>query len=216
MTASNEPRDGAPADELLRLFIAVAVPAPVRRGLTTLRPQLEEAGAPSMLRWVRPESIHLTLKFLGATHANRVAAIAQALQEAASVSAAHRLQVAGLGLFGGRRPRVLWAGLDGDVDAVSRCAARVDAALARCGFAPERQPFAPHLTLARLRDRATAQDREALRRAVDRITAIGWRTPSSSAIPVTALQLIHSRLGPNGARYEPLAEVSLPAAADHK
>ena len=215
MTAANEFPSGASTDESLRLFIAVAVPPAVRQGLAELRRPLEDAGAPASLRWVRPEGIHLTLKFLGETAGNRVATITAAIEEAASASAPHTLHIDRLGLFGGRRPRVLWAGLNGDVNAVRQAAARIDAALARRGFAPERKPFAPHLTLARLRDRATTDDRQALQRAVDRLLDGGWKSPAASAIPVTALHLIRSRLGPNGARYESLAAIALRGPAHH-
>ena len=175
-----------------------------------------EAGAPSTLRWVRPDSIHLTLKFLGATDAGRVATITSALQKAASECAAGDLRVEGLGLFGGRRPRVLWAGLGGDVEAIRHCASRVDLALSACGFAPERQPLTPHLTLARMRDRATTRDREALRRAVDRVMTNPGKSPTVGTIPVTTLHLIRSHLGPDGARYESLAALPLPVPRDHK
>ncbi len=215
MSSPDRPADGADSSESLRLFIAVAIPPAIRRGLTDLRPRLEQAGAPATLRWVRSEGIHLTLKFLGATPVTQLATITDAIEETAAKSPAHHLQIDGLGLFGGRRPRVLWAGLGGDTDIVRQCAARLDGSLAQRGFPADRQPFAPHLTLARLRDRVTRQDREALRQAVQRVIADGWMAPPSAVIAVTTLHLIRSQLGPDGSCYESLASAPLLGAPDH-
>jgi 2'-5' RNA ligase len=213
MATSNDPPPDAGNDETLRLFIAVTIPPAVRQALANIRRPLEESGAPSSLRWVRPDGIHLTLKFLGATDAGRVGAITSALEDAAADTAAHELRIEGLGVFGGRRPRVLWAGLGGDIDVINQCAARVHRELSVRDFASEHRPFTPHLTLARMRDRASTADREALRRAVDQVAEGRWQVPIPSTIPVTALHLICSHLGPKGARYESLAKFPLSASA---
>ena len=182
-----------------RLFIAVALPPAVRAELAALRAALEGAGVPR-LRWVQPDGIHLTLKFLGDTPLRRRPEIEAAMEEAGAAGPEHTLSLGGLGLFGGRRPRVLWAGLDGDVAAVIALAARLDAALAERGFEPERRPLTPHLTLARVPDRAGDEQRRALRRIVEACAA-----PAPLPLAVDALRLIQSDLTPGGARYRTLA-----------
>ncbi len=187
------------ADGVARLFIAVMVPAPVLAALREAREAFEQAGAPP-LRWVRPEGIHLTLKFLGDTALTRQGDIEAAMAEAASATAAHELRLGGFGLFGGRRPRVLWAGLDGRVEELIACAAQLDQSLGRVGFEQEKRPLAAHLTLARVPQGTSAGERAALSEAVKRVAA-----PSPLALPVTELRLVRSRLGRGGARYETIA-----------
>ena len=111
---------------------------------------LRNAGAPK-LRWVRPEGIHLTLKFLGNVEEHRVPSITDALAKATEAFEL-TIQPSGVGGFGGRRIRVVWVGLEGDVERLAALATRVDEACGALGFERERRPFAAHLTLARVPD----------------------------------------------------------------
>jgi 2'-5' RNA ligase len=116
----------------LRLFVAIELPDDVRDALARAIDGLKRAGAADGLRWVRPEGMHLTLKFLGATPEDAVPAINTALRVAARGTPPLRLQPDGFGAFGGRRGlRVVWAGLTGDVDTLKALAANIDAALER-------------------------------------------------------------------------------------
>ena len=183
-----------------RLFIAVVPPPDVIDALAAARAAFEAAHVPR-LRWVRPDKIHLTLKFLGDTPLRLQARVEEAMEETAVATAPHLLQLCGFGIFTERRPRVLWAGLGGAVEEVRACAGRLDQALLGHGLPldrreGDRRPLAAHLTLARLPERASAQDREALRAAVERVAG-----PPPLPYPVTALRLIRSYLEPGG---EPL------------
>lgn len=138
----------------MRLFVAVDLPGEVRRLLGRMIEDLKvELGR---LRWVRPERIHLTLKFLGEVAEPQVADLGRALARAVPGSTSpFELQVRGVGRFpSGSRPRVIWAGLETvsgvQTDALDALRERVEGAAADAGFPREARPFRPHLTLARL------------------------------------------------------------------
>ena len=157
------------------------------------------------LRPVRPEGVHLTLKFLGDVPADRISAIGDATGKAAARHAPFALSLSGVGAFpGGRAPRVLWAGIVGDLDRLAALQASVDGCLAELGFARERRSFNPHLTLARLRDSASTEDRA---RALDVLKVAQPREESS--FEVDGVALFQSTLGPGGAVYRRLSRAPL-------
>jgi RNA 2',3'-cyclic 3'-phosphodiesterase len=136
---------------MIRLFVALEIPAAVRENLATLIDELRAADAASSKsnpRWVRPENLHVTLKFIGHVEADKLDAIHAALAEVRSGSAVE-LRFRGLGFFpNDRRPRVLWAGMDASANLVP-LASEIDAGLEKLGIPRETREFAPHLTLAR-------------------------------------------------------------------
>ncbi|MBI4570794.1 MAG: RNA 2',3'-cyclic phosphodiesterase [Chloroflexi bacterium] len=188
------------ADSLFRLFVACELSGEVRAALAAVQDQLRHAGA-GRLRWVRPEGIHVTLKFLGEVEADRVDAICAALGPAVEPFSI-RVRPAGLGGFpdASARLRVVWVGLEGDIDALAALAGRVDRALEPLGFPREARPFAAHLTLARVRDEASAEER---RRLAD---LVAGQTPAPlPELLLTRLHLVRSVLQPDGAVYQRLA-----------
>jgi 2'-5' RNA ligase len=193
--------------EALRLFVALELPEGWLRALATLQDELRRTlDLPGRgLRWTRPEGIHLTLKFLGAAAAVQRPAIEAALQGALADRQAPSLKPGGLGSFGGRRPQVLWLGLDGDLDAVRQLAAAVDAALTPLGFSAETRPFAAHLTLARVPEDAAPA---ALARVANLVASQNARLDAPAAVFATAT-LFRSQLGPGGARYQRLVVIPL-------
>lgn len=185
--------------DVLRLFVAVELGEEALRALASLQGALRRSGLDG-LRWVRPEGVHLTLKFLGETPADRVPAIRAALAEAVSGTPPHVLKLNGLGTFGSRRsPRVLWVGLEGDLEDLRRLQEKVEAALARLGFPTEGRAFSPHLTLARVRPENAAALSGPIARAVEAAPA------PEACIPVREVSLMRSTLGPGGAVYDRLA-----------
>jgi RNA 2',3'-cyclic 3'-phosphodiesterase len=182
----------------LRLFVALELPDDVRRALADVQEQLHNAGAPK-LRWVRPEGIHLTLKFLGSVEGHRVAGIESALEKTIEPFEV-TLQPTGVGGFGGRRIRVLWVGLEGDVGGVTALAAQVDDSLGTLGFERERRPFAAHLTLARVPDEVSGDERSRLDALIK-----AFEAPAMPSMQVHEVSLMRSILGAGGARYERLA-----------
>jgi 2'-5' RNA ligase len=154
---------------------------------------------------VRPEGIHLTLKFLGATPAEKVTMIESALSGAAEGIEAHELALGKLGTFGGSRPRVLWVDLTGELDGAKRLQEQVEAATEQLGFPREARGWSPHLTLARVRLETAREAAGAMQSAIAAVK------PPTGTIPVREVSLMRSTLRPSGAVYErravfPLAE----------
>lgn len=137
---------------MTRTFIAVRLPDAVRAELARrsddLKPRL-----PAVVRWAAPESLHLTLAFLGELEDERLAAAEQAAAVAAREGAPFTLALTQLGTFGPAWvPRVIWAGVSGDIAALGNLQGRLAAELELRGFSREGRPFSPHLTLARIKE----------------------------------------------------------------
>lgn len=133
--------------ERIRSFVAIDVAPPVLKALQGLRAELARHQAD--VRWVRPEGLHATLKFLGSVETPRLEKVRAAIETAVREHAALCVRVRGLGAFPSlHRPRVLWVGMEGD--GLVELAAAVDAALAQLGFEPEKRAFTPHITLGRV------------------------------------------------------------------
>jgi len=174
------------ADGRLRAFVAVGLPDPQRAVLAGYLQQCAQA-APR-LRWVAPESLHVTLRFLGGIAPATAAAITGRLRQVPFEP--FSLQVGGLGSFGhGEAARVVWIGLLAGREPLDRLAAAVDEACVVAGAKPEDRPYNAHLTLARAREG----------RGVD----VGDLPPPPPIDPwlVEAFALYQSRLGAGGAVY---------------
>jgi 2'-5' RNA ligase len=193
------------ADETVRAFVAIELPSEIRawcqasmeRARRTLGP-----AAPAV-RWVNPEGIHLTLKFLGSVQAALVPVLIERLQAALAGQPALSLAVGRMGVFpGAKAPRVIWLATLGEVEALGECQRRVEAATVPLGFPGEKRPFQPHLTLGRVRETATPEERAAIGGLPS-----GWPPGTSPPFRVTSASLMQSRLGPGGARYSRLAEI---------
>jgi len=143
-------------EKRLRTFIALEIGEEMRARIASLVDELRPR-APGV-RWVRPEGMHLTLRFLGATTPAQVERLKGALAEAASGCPPGEVAVAGLGTFPERgSPRVLWLGLSLPAPFVALQSACERAAV-EAGFPREDRPFRAHLTLGRWRDRARRPD----------------------------------------------------------
>ena len=199
----------APAKPL-RLFVAARLPDAAQSEAAALLAQLQSQDKPSLpgWRWVRPTGLHLTLRFLGETPPDRASAAAEALGRAAGAAAPFRLALDGVSVFGGRRPRVLWVGLAGDLDVLRETTARLNEELAREGWDAPAHPLRPHITLARARRSATAAQAAAARTLAEGIEVNG------AAFEIAALELIESTLTPDGARYAVAALAQLGRAVE--
>jgi RNA 2',3'-cyclic 3'-phosphodiesterase len=126
----------------MRLFVALAIPDVVAQGL-----MLIQSGVPGA-RWSEREQLHLTLRFIGEVDGRDADAIDEALS--AISSPRFTLALKGVGEFGGKHPRALWAGVS-ERDPVAHLARKVETALQRIGLPAEERKFVPHVTLAYLR-----------------------------------------------------------------
>lgn len=182
-----------PPQGTVRAFVALELEAGLRAALealqAALRPRVPGA------RWVRPEGIHLTLRFLGDTSPDRIGTLRHSLATAASACPPSEARVATLDTFPGRGrpPRVLWVGIEVP-PAVLALQAACEQAAVDAGFPPEERPFHGHLTLARFRERV-------LRPALPP-TDLGTAR-------LETLALMRSQLRPGGAVYEPVARFRL-------
>jgi 2'-5' RNA ligase len=176
----------------IRAFVALPTPEDLKARLAALISEL----APHLpgIRFVRPEAMHLTLRFLGSTDAERRGRLEERLRVAASACPRGEGHVAGLGLFPERgAPRVLWLGLHLP-EPVLVLQRECEAAALAAGFPPEERPFRPHLTLGRWKDRVPRPE---------------LPPADLGPLPIEELILYRSDLRPGGAVYTALARFAL-------
>jgi len=197
---------------MIRTFVAIELDEEIRKAIAGIQRQVQEqlmkqlrhTASDVRVQWVRPDSIHLTLKFLGDIDEARVEDIRAALLSAVRTQSRLAVEVGGLGVFPDlRAPRVLWVGLFGQVDALMRVAAEVEAALTGVGFPPESRPLSPHLTLARIKERS----RDVGKGLAD--SGLMTQPFRVGSLAVHAVCLMKSDLKPSGAVYSRLVEVPL-------
>ena len=140
----------------MRFFIAIPLPPEIRDALSSVQRRLQRVSG--AVRWVEPEGMHLTLRFLGEMTRRDIAAVHAAMERAAAETPAMLFDVRGVGGFPvGKSPRVVWAGVEGETAPLSRCIARLEEEVSALGVVPERRKFVPHVTLGRARARANAE-----------------------------------------------------------
>ncbi len=190
--------------ESIRSFIAIELPGTVRSGLSRLQGELKTGGH-SPVKWVNPENIHLTLKFLGSLPVDKIEAITGAMDDAARGIPPFRLEVRGLGVFPDlRRVRVVWVGVSGELAKLGQLQKRIDSHLTPFGFAAESRPFTPHLTLARVREQASPDELLSFGRLI-----AGTDFTAAYAFNVDAINLMKSQLTRTGAIYSRINSVRL-------
>ena len=176
----------------MRLFIALTPPPDVQREVWDAFAPLRERPLP--VKWVPPENVHLTLKFLGEVRHERQAEIVGALASAAQGTKTITLVVRGAGAFpNARAPRVVWAGIEPD-PAIEILADRVERSCAPLGFPPEGRPFRPHLTLGRAERDARGRDWAGMAELLDGLVV------AASAV-LDGVDLVTSELRRGGSVY---------------
>jgi RNA 2',3'-cyclic 3'-phosphodiesterase len=177
----------------VRLFVALEIPSAVRENLATLIASLRAITKEP--RWVRPENLHVTLKFLGEVQEAKLDAIRKALGEIHSEQAV-TLDFHGVGFFPNEKhPRVFWAGIKASAN-LKTLATDTEGAIEKCGIPEEKREFSPHLTLARF-------ERPRFPEALSKAIAENKEREFGS-LRTTEFHLIQSRLKPSGAEYTTL------------
>ena len=193
-----------PGVKRVRSFIAIPVPSAVIRALDDAMRSLDsEIG--ENVRWVRIEGIHLTLKFMGDIEAGMVDRVLETLPVVASQFPPFKLSISGLGVFPNpRRPRVLWSGVDGEMETLEALHLAIDDALWELDLPKEQRAFSPHLTLGRVR-RDVPEER--LRR-IGQVMEGGELSgvPSWTA---DAVNLMRTELDPAGSRHYLVGSASI-------
>ncbi|MEE8328986.1 MAG: RNA 2',3'-cyclic phosphodiesterase [Thermodesulfovibrionia bacterium] len=183
----------------MRSFIAIELSETVRSALAELQKELKESRAD--IRWIKPENIHLTLKFLGNVDERITVETERIIKEICKKYSMFTLEVKGISAFPGMKsPRVLWVGINSK-DVLIKIQKDIDGGTASLGVERENRRFTPHLTLGRFR---SAMGKENL---IDKIEL--HKNESFGLIEAKSISLIRSDLKPAGAQYTKIAEVSL-------
>lgn len=185
----------------LRLFWAVNLPEELKNRIHEIRNRLGTAGG---AKWVEPRNLHVTVKFLGDTDIDLVRPVVDSAAGRLKGVKSFSLEVGGLGFFPGTSsPRVLWAGLKGEVSLLGVVARMVEEAAAEHGFPRESRKFSPHVTLARIKSPVEAGELVA---AVEKEKS---RVESLGSFRVASVDLMKSDLTPRGPVYTLLSSVRL-------
>ena len=181
----------------VRAFIAVDISKEARDVLGEFIRGLQQLGV-SGVRWVKPDGIHLTLKFLGDIEITTVEGILAAMERASMGKGPFTLGLSGIGAFPTpNNPRVIWVGLKGELERLKELQAHVDQELFLTqGFSREDRHFTPHVTLGRMRERVSAEQRRNAGAAMAELAEVAdvcwW---------IEELNLVRSNLTPSSAEY---------------
>ena len=188
----------------MRLFTALELPPDVKQHAAQVMARLKPADAP--IKWVRPEGMHLTLKFLGEVEPAALPACQQALERACAGLEPLELAARGCGAFPSpRQARVVWLGIGGAVAELRALAEKVDMEYNGLGFAREKRAFSAHITLGRLRaGRGKPGPLAPLAQSL-----AGMADLKGPAFTARQVLLMESHLSPAGARYTPLHQIDL-------
>jgi 2'-5' RNA ligase len=197
----SEPETGT-----IRAFIAVELPDDVLVHLESVQCGLRQSlgRVESAVRWTRPEGVHLTLQFLGDVPRTQVPDIERGLREACAGARPALVRTAGLGVFPNpNRPRVLWIGLEGDLQPLFDVERAIGQALLPLGYKPDK-PFKPHLTLGRVREHVRPDEAASIAQTIAQSVK---HPPAGVAFTAYAVSLMQSTLQPGGAMYRELARI---------
>jgi 2'-5' RNA ligase len=185
---------------MLRLFIALPIPEQAKHKLGVIIEECRQHGG--SVKWVKPENMHLTVRFLGDCNESIVPALKQLLDQAATDSKTAAAVIDHLGGFPNlRQPRVIWAGIGTDTTELEKMAHQVEMMVRDLRFPEEKKKFNPHLTLGRVRNPPTG-----LAPLLDYLQNIQMEPIESS---LSELVLFKSTLTPRGPIYERLHEAKL-------
>ena len=188
--------------KMIRTFLAVKLSSEIRESIASLQQQLKSTLPP--INWVRPESIHLTLKFLGYVEASRVAELVAALEPIGKKQPSFSIDVQGLGVFPQVKfPRILWIGVTGERQVLQDLVFEIEVALEPLGFPVEKKSYHPHLTLARIK-----RENAAVGAVLTKNNVLKCE-PQLGTLIVDRFILFQSDLDSSGATYTPLVTVKL-------
>ncbi len=181
--------------EMMRVFIAIELPPQARDELVSLQTTLKGSGAD--VKWVEPENVHLSLRFIGDVGPDNAEEIQKQLALTAAGTGPFEITMKGIGAFPDASfPKVIWAGVDLGAAESQRLADGLETKLRAIGITGEERKFHPHITLGRVRSQKNI---DRLRKLIE---TTGFE--AGSIIKVGWLTLFTSRLTPQGSIYTPL------------
>jgi 2'-5' RNA ligase len=185
--------------DTIRAFIAIELPDEVKETVALIIKRLRPAQY-RYVKWVAPEGTHMTIKFLGNIYSSQIPQITDIMKTAAGRVPPLELRLGRLGMFPNeQRPRVIWVALEGNTEPLAAMQREIEKALEPMGFAPENRAFTPHLTLGRVRDNASADDRKEIGGVVK-----AKKIDYEASFTLRELSLMKSTLTPTGAIYNRL------------
>jgi 2'-5' RNA ligase len=187
----------------MRTFIAIELPKEIKDALSKLQQQLKSTQAD--VKWVAPENIHLTLKFLGEVEDKNLESIIKIINELAKNYPSFLARIFSIGAFPKLNyPRVIWVGIDKGDDRIKEIANELENRIAKLGIPKESRPFSSHITIGRTR---STLNRERLAQELNKLTEeFGQENLEFSVAKIT---LYKSILTPKGPIYEVLNEAHL-------
>jgi len=184
---------------MIRTFIAISVPGEIKKNISDLQRKLKQSKG--IVKWIRTESMHLTLKFLGDVEEKRILSVADAVQHAAGPQQPFTISLGGTGVFPHPgRPRVLWVGVNQGKEILTSLAGSIDNSCTDLGFKPEKRKFSAHLTLGRVKSQ------QGIEHTLRDMNTADFQAGSFQADRIIVMQ---SELKPEGARYTPLHTIKL-------
>ncbi len=186
--------------DIIRTFIAIKLPEKILSSVKEIQNGFKSQGIRA--KWVKVENIHITIKFLGDIKITDVEKIIRSITLAAKESKPITLSVKGAGVFPGvKRPRVIWAGITGEISDLLDLQDRVEKNLEAIGFPKESRPFKGHLTIGRIKGKTDAKK---LVYAMEQFKGF-----ESESFMADHIFLIKSELKQSGAVYTDLSSVFL-------
>jgi len=186
--------------ETFRTFIAIFPETRLQKELARIQENLKKAGAD--IKWVEPENIHLTLKFLGPTPVEKIPSVVNAIRASAKALAPFSISLTHLGAFPNvKHPQIIWVAVTQGKESLKSLASRLDENLKSLGFDKEEREFTAHLTLGRSR---SALDHPALS---EQLQGHAHLPPMTQE--VTQIALIKSTLTSKGPVYEIIENTNL-------
>ena len=190
--------------ETIRTFIACELSTELRQKLARLQAFLK-LDVQTTLKWVKPDGIHLTLKFLGNIPVASTSDVTQAMANAAKRISPFYLEIKTLGAFPNlERVQVIWLGLGGELDKLTLLQQLVESNLIQLGFSAEQRRFKPHLTLARLGKEVPSSDRQQIGKLIADLSF-----DTHDRIIIDSINLIRSQLTREGAIYNRISSANL-------
>jgi 2'-5' RNA ligase len=189
---------------LIRAFIAVELPTELKTELAALETQFKK-NSPPVVKWVDPNSIHITLKFLGDTSDTIIDNLLLAMSESVAGVSPFKLEVRYPGAFPAvDRPQVIWVGMQGEMEKLAQLQKNLEKNTEQLGFKRESRAFSPHLTLGRVRDEARPNEIQCIGKLIG-------ETPFAALhnIEVHEINLLKSQLTPAGAIHTIIGTVKL-------
>lgn len=185
---------------MIRSFIAFDLPQDILESIGDVQAQVKKREV--KLKWVPVKNIHLTMKFIGDIQKNMIDSLANIMAESVEGIGAITLSAKGMGVFPGlHRPKVLWIGIDGEVDQLNRLQNTLDKKLSSIGIQAEKRPFTGHLTIGRAKEKLNMEPlKESLRLFYDFQTR---------PFTINEMKLFQSELLPTGAVYSCIKSVVL-------